>query len=279
MKSFTGASVLCLLLAAVGSLQTASADDPIVVDPNGIHVGADVAVPAITVGSATVLSSNRAKLTADVNPNGLATRVYFEYGKGNVLNLRTPAITVAAGLDPAKLVADLLGLEPGTSYSYRVVADNSEGTTTSSVFGFTTPLTSSGAGEPVVVNIATGAPVVNAQASKKNARCTIVGSRRSDVLRGTRKRDVICGLGGNDKIYGRGGKDLILGGSGKDREVGGRGRDRLYGNSGNDKLFSRDRKRGDYLNGGSGRDTAQIDRKDRVRSVETVVRPARRSRH
>ena len=52
------------------------------------------------------------------------------------------------------------------------------------------------------------------------------------------------------------------------------GRDRLYGNGGNDKLVSRDRKIGEPLNGGSGRDRATADRGDRLVSVERAVRRA-----
>ena len=56
------------------------------------------------------------------------------------------------------------------------------------------------------------------------------------------------------------------------------GRDRLYGNGGNDKLVSRDRKIGEPLNGGSGRDRATADRGDRLVSVEKPVRLAVRRR-
>ena len=220
-------------------------------------------------------------MTATVNPNGLPTNVFFEYGANNVLDLKTPKISVAAGLDPTKVAADLLGLEPGTSYSYRVVAESLAGTTTGPTMTFSTPPatgTSAPAGSGLVVNLGTGKATGGSKVGKRSVRCTIVGTSRSDVLTGTSKKDVICGMGGNDRITGRGGGDTLLGGAGRDRITGGSGRDKLYGNAGNDRLNARDRKRGDRVSGGSGRDRASIDRGDRVLTVESVVRPRKSSK-
>jgi Ca2+-binding RTX toxin-like protein len=269
------AVALSALLVGLASSQVATAEVTLPVGPNGVDL--DQPLPGISAGDATVLTPNRVQLTANVNPNGLATDVYFEYGAGSALTFRTPKVAIGAGTDPANIVADLLGLEPGKSYTYRVVAESSGGTTSSPLLSFATPLTSGSSSQPVFVSIATGAPTINASAVKKNARCTIVGTNRADVLRGTRKKDVICGLGGNDRIYGRGGRDTLLGGTGKDRVTGGSGRDSHYGNSGNDRLNARDRKRGDRVSGGTGRDRASIDRGDRVLAVEAVARPRKRS--
>ena len=63
----------------------------------------------------------------------------------------------------------------------------------------------------------------------------------------------------------------------RDSLNGNRGRDRLYGNGGSDRLVSRDRKIGEPLDGGSGRDRATVDRGDRLTSVErSVRRPVKR---
>jgi acid phosphatase type 7 len=130
-------------------------------------------------------------------------------------------------------------------------------------------------------------------------RCSIRGTDEDDRLDGTPRRDVICGLGGDDVIRGLGGSDVIRGGaggdrirggkgrdrifggkgadrlrgqSGSDRLVGGSGRDRLYGGRGNDSLLTRDARRRDLAVGGKGRDRAKVDRGDRVRSVERLIR-------
>jgi Ca2+-binding RTX toxin-like protein len=119
--------------------------------------------------------------------------------------------------------------------------------------------------------------------------CTITGTSGNDVLTGTPARDVICGLGGNDKLIARGGDDVLLGGAGadvlhggagadrllgglgNDRLVGGTGADRLLGEQGLDVLLARDRAQ-DRLDGGAGRDRAQIDRRQDLRlRVESLI--------
>lgn len=111
----------------------------------------------------------------------------------------------------------------------------------------------------------------------RRPRCTVTGTKRADVLRGTRRRDVICGGAGDDRLIGGSGNDRLEGGSGNDRLVGGSGNDRLVGGSGHDflsggsgddDLLARDG-RPDVVAGGSGVDSARVDRRrDRVRGVE-----------
>ena len=91
--------------------------------------------------------------------------------------------------------------------------------------------------------------------------CTIVGTRKADVLVGRRGPDIICGRGGDDLIRARGGSDVVIGGNGSDRIVAGGGFDVVDGRRGADLLIggvSRDLLRGglgpDRLRGGSGAD-------------------------
>jgi acid phosphatase type 7 len=143
------------------------------------------------------------------------------------------------------------------------------------------------------------APPAATRKSPAGGPCTIRGTDGDDRLVGTRRRDVICGLAGNDTIFGLGANDVLRGGAGNDVIRGGRGRDRLYGNKGNDRLYgqsgsdrlvggvgrdrlygnrgndsfsARDHRRRERVFGGRGRDTAKIDRGDRVDSVERVSR-------
>ena len=100
---------------------------------------------------------------------------------------------------------------------------------------------------------------------KRNPRRTV-----NTYVRPSGGNDIICAYGGRDVVSGGGGHDLVYGGPGADRIAGGRGLDVLYGNAGRDRLNGRDG-RVDRLNGGSGRDSARVDRRrDRVRSVERV---------
>jgi hypothetical protein len=96
----------------------------------------------------------------------------------------------------------------------------------------------------------------------------LIGTPGNDRLVGRPGADRICGLGGNDTILGGGGNDLLSGGDGNDKITGGPGSDVLNGDAGNDVLLARDG-RADRVVGGSGTDTAFVDRRrDSVSGVE-----------
>jgi polar amino acid transport system substrate-binding protein len=113
------------------------------------------------------------------------------------------------------------------------------------------------------------APEAKGPAASAQAKCTIRGNARNNVLTGTRRADVICGLGGNDTIRGQAGNDTLVGGAGNDTLVGGAGTDLIVGGGGRDSLFAGG-DRTDRLSGGAGRDSAVADRSDRILGVERV---------
>lgn len=71
-----------------------------------------------------------------------------------------------------------------------------------------------------------------------------------------------------------GGNDRLAGGAGDDRLVGGAGRNVYSAGPGSDRILARNGVR-DLIDCGSGRDTARVDRHDRVRACESVSRPRR----
>lgn len=131
------------------------------------------------------------------------------------------------------------------------------------------------------------------------------GGSGKDGLIGVRGKDRLSGVSGNDRLGGGASadrldagrnNDRVNGGSANDRLVGGAGNDRLNGakggdlvkaGSGRDLISARDRRR-DRIDGGSGKDSAAVDRRalagkaskrskrvmskrvDRVRRVERV---------
>ena len=115
------------------------------------------------------------------------------------------------------------------------------------------------------------------------------GTGGNDTLDGTGAGDRLRGLDGNDRLGGLGGDDCLDGGLGNDRLRGAAGNDRLTGlygrddldgeagrdrysaGAGNDKVSARDGVR-EIVDCGPGRDTAQVDRIDRVRRCERVRR-------
>lgn len=80
----------------------------------------------------------------------------------------------------------------------------------------------------------------------------------------------LSGGPGNDTLFGSKGDDRIAGGSGGDEIEGSTGSDRLRGQAGPDRIRARDGLV-DRVNGGTGKDLARVDRKDRVRSVERRI--------
>jgi metallophosphoesterase (TIGR03767 family) len=106
----------------------------------------------------------------------------------------------------------------------------------------------------------------------------ISGTRRRETLRGTAGSDLLLGRGGRDQIRPRGGADCVFAG---------RGNDRVYARSGprrpDRRDHRRDRPRGsdrrdlDVVRCGRGRhDVAYLDRRDRAKGCERVLRPKRR---
>ena len=178
------------------------------------------------------LSLTSARVNGTLNPRGLTTSWWFEYGRSSAYGFRTSA-TSASGAADIHVSANLSGLAPGVRWHYRLVAQ-------------------SAAGASVGADASFGTPAQPRDPSGRPARCTIIGTQAADRLRGTRGRDVICGLGGNDVILGGGGNDVIYGGPGADVLDGGVGNDVLRGGAGDDEL--RGRSGNDVLDGGAGRD-------------------------
>ena len=191
-----------------------------------------VAPPAVESKGPSAIGPTSATVIATINPNGLATSWYVEYGPGSSLGLRTTVYALGPVTTPQDVSATLQGLAEGTSFVYRIVAVSAAGTTTGTTQTFTTTRLPRGPGGVV--------------------RCSIVGSEGNDVLRGTAGDDVICALGGDDRIIAGGGNDVIYAGAGSDDVSGGDGSDLAYGGAGNDELHGGNGN--DTLYGGDGRD-------------------------
>jgi Ca2+-binding RTX toxin-like protein len=103
---------------------------------------------------------------------------------------------------------------------------------------------------------------------------SIKGRAGPDRVVGGRGRDRLFGGTGNDALRGSYASDLLRGQSGDDRLVGGGGRNRMYGDGGSDLLISFLNDRGgDLVRGGKGRDRAEANPGDHVRSARRVRIP------
>jgi hypothetical protein len=97
--------------------------------------------PVVVTGSATGITNVGATLNGSVNPNGLATEVWFEWGTSPTLatfDNTVPKQTFPAGTTVQSVSAPITGLTFGTTYYFRLAASNSSGVTKGVIGNFST---------------------------------------------------------------------------------------------------------------------------------------------
>jgi hypothetical protein len=95
-------------------------------------------VPKVESSSSSNVTANSARLSALVTPNSSPTSVGFEYGTSGDYGNATAATAIGEGTLAKASGVDLTGLAPGTTYHYRVVAQNEWGTSHGKDETFTT---------------------------------------------------------------------------------------------------------------------------------------------
>jgi hypothetical protein len=101
---------------------------------------AQAAAPAVGATSATDIQGTSALLKGKVDPNGLSTSAWFEYG--TAANLagasKTSPQPAGSGLGEEEARVAISGLTPNTTYYFRLIASNSSGTTNGTIQSFQT---------------------------------------------------------------------------------------------------------------------------------------------
>src|SRR6266576_3504265 len=101
--------------------------------PEGINldvIGYDLASarpPVVTTNAATNVTNSAAMFNGAVNPKGVTTSVHFEYGLTTSYGSSTTTRSYS-GHTTQKVMANVSGLSPNTTYHFRLVGTNSGGT-------------------------------------------------------------------------------------------------------------------------------------------------------
>ncbi len=95
--------------------------------------------PVARTGAVTTVTATSATLAGTVDADGSPTAFAFEYGTTTSFGWLSAIDSAGSTNGPQAITLPLTGLTPGTTYLYRLVATNANGTTSGSVQAFTTP--------------------------------------------------------------------------------------------------------------------------------------------
>jgi len=112
-------------------------------------------VPTTRTLAASGISRTTANLNGEVTPNRASTQYWFEYGKTANLGDTTAIVSVGDGTAKLPAVASLAGLDPITTYYFRLNAQNQFGTVNGAILNFKTAGPLSASAPSVVTRSAT----------------------------------------------------------------------------------------------------------------------------
>jgi hypothetical protein len=113
------------------------------------------AAPSVSTGSVSSVSFSSAILAGSVDPQAQETNYVFQYGPTRSYGSQTPLSPAGNGTKTVRVSQSVSGLQPLTTYYYRIVASSPAGTTKGAGRTFTTPkiplsLVITGVPDPVV---------------------------------------------------------------------------------------------------------------------------------
>jgi FG-GAP-like repeat len=98
--------------------------------------------PGVATGTATSSQESQITLFGDVNPGGHATSYHFDFGPTSAYGIASPSPSGSLGpeaLGPTPVSTTISGVQPGTTYHYRIVATHEGGTSFGADRTFTIP--------------------------------------------------------------------------------------------------------------------------------------------
>ena len=148
--------------------------------------------PAATTLAPTSVTCTGATLNGSVNPNGLATTYHFEYGTTVSYGTNTANVSAGNGSAVVNVNAPVSGLASGTTYHYRIVAVNSDGTSPGLDMTFTpcAPMVTTTAATAITMTTATsGGNVTSDGGSTVTARGVCWATTANPVVTGNHTTD------------------------------------------------------------------------------------------
>jgi hypothetical protein len=101
------------------------------------HFGAGAVVPDVKSNPASKLARTTAVLNGAINGGGKAAHYHFEWGTTEAYGSSTPVVEAGAGEE--KVSATLTGMHAGTTYFFRLIGENENGSNVGVGREFTTP--------------------------------------------------------------------------------------------------------------------------------------------
>ena len=136
--------------------------------------GTVVTSPAAITNAASNVTTVSATLNATVNPNNASTSVKFQYGTtvsyGMEMNATPNPITGASAMT---VTANLTGLVPNTFYHFRIVAENSAGTSNGDDQTFTTTAGLATVTTEAATNIGATSTILNGTVNPNNTMTAV----------------------------------------------------------------------------------------------------------
>lgn len=94
--------------------------------------------PTVVTDTGVAPTNSTAVVTGKVTPNGAPTSYWYEYGRTANLGGRTNAQSIGSGWSAIASPGYITGLAANTTYYFRLVAQNSQGTTNGTTYSFST---------------------------------------------------------------------------------------------------------------------------------------------
>lgn len=123
-------------------------------DPSSPPTGALVvppAAPVVNTGAATAITTSGATVGGGINPEGLQTEYWVEYGPTTAYGEQTAAASAGTGTAAQSVSVVLADLPADTTFYYRVVSQNADGTAAGSGGSFTTDTAAPIVSRPAIV--------------------------------------------------------------------------------------------------------------------------------